>query len=353
MDPWDALENMAATATSGDDVAATPADITRWETLFGFSASVARDNIEQYRGDLYRETISDEQWEEVSEQRVKEGFDREAYEYYVFCDSKRPRKTVAPPKTLKEDLNTYAVKLLGHLDSPEKIQQIAGLPTKPEIQQIESLRDADHKEGDGEDDTEGDDTEGGENAEESDGQTAQICFIDAKAKARISEWFVRQGLDTKPHFMTFSIARKELCSYSAYPTLGVDTTLPQYRAQDTNDVHGPQPPQNQYPVWYFFYGTLAEPERLMSLLHLDKTPEFKNASITGGAVRTWKGKYRALVDGEDTVTGSAFLVENQAQETALRGYETKEYEVVRCGIQMDEGWVAGLTFRFIDKMELD
>ena len=62
----------------------------------------------------------------------------------------------------------------------------------------------------------------------------------------------------------------------------------------------------------------------------------------------WGGRYRALVDGDewDEVQGWVYEVQNKKQEDALRAYESKNYKVVRIGIQTDGGEVRGLTFRF-------
>ncbi|KAF2255189.1 hypothetical protein BU26DRAFT_380219, partial [Trematosphaeria pertusa] len=110
-----------------------------------------------------------------------------------------------------------------------------------------------------------------------------------------------------------------------------------------------RPSQEEYPVWYFFYGTLGEPDRLKSLLGLKKGPKLSPASVKGGRIRMW-GKYRALVDGspDDGVSGVAYEVQKEEDEQNLRIYESAKYEVVRCKIQFrDDGReVWGLTFRF-------
>jgi hypothetical protein len=63
-----------------------------------------------------------------------------------------------------------------------------------------------------------------------------------------------------PTFAYISMAEKDLCPVSRYPTLGIpETTLPQFH---WDSEEGATPQQDQYPVSYFFYGTLAEPGRL-------------------------------------------------------------------------------------------
>lgn len=127
--------------------------------------------------------------------------------------------------------------------------------------------------------------------------------------------------------------------------------MPQHRPDSEND---PKlvPKQDQYPVWYFFYGTLGDPVRLRRLLSLGNEPSYVSAKIRG-TLGAWAGKYLAVKDSVqgtgDLVQGRAFRVESQDQEDVLRYYETDNYEVVRCEIEMAEGTVRGLTFRFIGK----
>ncbi len=180
-----------------------------------------------------------------------------------------------------------------------------------------------------------------------DGNPANFCVVDATAKANIEAWLTSTGSESsfQPIFIRYSKAEKALTS-TLYPTLGIDTTLPQYRP-DTISAEPNSPAQNKYPVLYFFYGTLAEPDMLKRLWGVD--PMYRPARVTGGALTTWGGKYKALVDSPGSkVDGSAFMVENVAHEDALRCYETEKYEVVRCAMEMmDDGtMVKGLTFRF-------
>ncbi|EXJ67246.1 uncharacterized protein A1O5_09893 [Cladophialophora psammophila CBS 110553] len=101
------------------------------------------------------------------------------------------------------------------------------------------------------------------------------------------------------------------------------------------------------PVWYFFYGTLGDPEVLKHHLNLDTEASLIPAHVEGGDVRLWAGKYKALVDspGSAKVFESGFLVQSR-EEDALRFYETDKYEAVRCRIFTDDGIFRGLTFRF-------
>lgn len=63
-----------------------------------------------------------------------------------------------------------------------------------------------------------------------------------------------------------------------------------------------------------------------------------------------------MVDGPlaVSVTRKTYLVESVEHEEVLRAYETANYEVVRCVIEMEGGLtVQGCTFRFVDAEALD
>lgn len=146
-------------------------------------------------------------------------------------------------------------------------------------------------------------------------------------------------------------AEKALSSDSLHPTLGIEATLPQFRSTNAS------PRNDEYPVWYFFYGTLADPDVLTSQTGVE-VPRLIPAHISGGVLKTWGGKYKALVDQrgygkESKVAGHAFCVESEKVETGLRVYETDKYEVVRCTIEMGDRREQGLTFRFVGDDALD
>jgi hypothetical protein len=74
----------------------------------------------------------------------------------------------------------------------------------------------------------------------------------------------------------------------------------------------------------------------------------------GGKMETWgTGKYNALVDASETscIKGSACNVMSEQHEDALRIYGTKEYEVVRCTIELSGEIVEGCTFRYAGKTD--
>jgi hypothetical protein len=103
---------------------------------------------------------------------------------------------------------------------------------------------------------------------------ASFCYIENAARQAIMNWLLKKNvIGFHPTIIPVSRANKDLSSISAHPTLGVDSTLPQYRATDSSTVFTPT--QDQYPVWYFFYGSLADADILLRRLSL-----FQTASIS-------------------------------------------------------------------------
>ncbi|KAL1798295.1 hypothetical protein ACET3X_002332 [Alternaria dauci] len=189
---------------------------------------------------------------------------------------------------------------------------------------------------------------------------AQFCQISDLEVPKIKDWLAKRYPDISPVFAPINKARKALSPDSAYPTLGYDTTLPHHRPNSSACEYFPT--QDQFPVWYFFYGTLGDSSILTELF--GSPPEEEHALvpavIRGGKLKTWGGKYNALVDDEpeSLVNGWAYEIVSQEQEDALRMYETANYEVVRVKIELSdhgrERFVQGYTFRFAgEKGELD
>lgn len=225
----------------------------------------------------------------------------------------------------------YLLQLSGPLSSPETVRTIAGLPAAPKT------------------------LAGSSEEDESD---ARFCQIGSTAKQAVIAWLDQHHPSFRPLLVTLSVARKELSEYSLAPVLGYDTTLPHHRL-----AVPPRPANDEFPVWYFFYGTLASPETLQRLLgHIDDGDEAREdyelypARVSGARLGTWGGKYNALVDGpeEAEVPGMAFEVRTQEHEEVLRSYETCAYEVVRCSIVLEGGVggaVMGCTFRFVGRLD--
>lgn len=58
---------------------------------------------------------------------------------------------------------------------------------------------------------------------------ARFCLVDTAAKQAIEAWLLQDDLLDQPTIILDSRAKKELSRTSAFPTLGVDSTLLQHR----------------------------------------------------------------------------------------------------------------------------
>ncbi|KAM5386582.1 hypothetical protein ACJZ2D_000545 [Fusarium nematophilum] len=324
MDIFDELEAMARAASLTDHGEIDDETVNRWKTLFGFSSAEAIQKIEEYRANPDG-IISDAHWDMVRDEEESRGFDRETYEYSCIRRQKAPHREL-PQENQQHQLQalTFLVKLEGPLSSLKDLATAAS---------IESLS-----------------TDSIFKATDTTGQATSFCKINGIAKVAIEAFLVDSKIEPgfRPTFIRYSKARKSLSSSSVYPSLGVDSTLPQHRLQ----IASPRPKQDEYPVWYF-YGTLANRGVLNHLLGIN--PTYHSARIRCGRLRMW-GSYKALVDdpsGNDSsiVEGKAFQVQDRDQEETLQVYETDRYEVVRCSIELaGERVVNGLTFRFIGEL---
>ncbi|KAI9738721.1 MAG: hypothetical protein M1834_008226 [Cirrosporium novae-zelandiae] len=179
---------------------------------------------------------------------------------------------------------------------------------------------------------------------------SRYCYVNGLEKQAISKWLALQGSFFTPKFIRLpQKAEKNLSAISMFPTLGVDSTLPQHRAADEGTIF--EPAQEQYPVWYFFYGTLTNDVFLSRIIQLpkDEALVLVRAFVSGGKLGIWNGRYKGLVDAPSNalVHGYAYKVTSKEQEDYLRIYETDHYEVVRCTIFMHGRGVQGCTFRFV------
>jgi gamma-glutamylcyclotransferase (GGCT)/AIG2-like uncharacterized protein YtfP len=114
---------------------------------------------------------------------------------------------------------------------------------------------------------------------------------------------------------------------------------------NAQDDHGEIHPE--YPVYYFFYGTLTAPATLQRIIDLPEEPVMRKAKLIGYALAKW-GDYPALIDGESgqEVHGYAYLVQTKEEAQKLAYYETNAYTEAHCLIYFDEEpiEVSGKTF---------
>jgi hypothetical protein len=187
-------------------------------------------------------------------------------------------------------------------------------------------------------------------AADSSGKAGSFFEINSINKATIEAYLrPKPSLRTfVPTFIPCNQARKSLSLHSLHPTLGIESTLPHRRLEQFSDT--PRQAQNEYPVWYFVYGTLAEDYVLFDLLGYE--PHLRKAQTHGGILKTRGQDWVLLNDpgGIRCLPWLAVQVETKEQEAMLRAYKTDAHEVVRCTIYIaDEGPVAGLTSQFIDE----
>lgn len=273
--------------------------------------------IKSWRGDIGRQTITQEAWEAVADTMLLNGFDKESYEYSI-ARAKQPSKkitfTVNSP-------DTYLVQIERGKAGNVSLDMMRQIDAKPKLRV----------------------------GTDEDGNPVQFCHIDGDSRGRLTEICSSHGMPC-PTFLRISIAAKELANDSKYPTLGIDSTLPQHRLDSTNAP--PYPLQNDFPVWYFFYGTLTDRAILSSAMGRQDAEDvvLNSARVFGARLTSWGGKYKALVEADagEKVDGRAYLVRSKQEEESLRIYETGKYQVSRCQIEMEttEGWSAyhGLTF---------
>jgi hypothetical protein len=105
------------------------------------------------------------------------------------------------------------------------------------------------------------------------------------------------------------------------------------------------------PIYYFFYGTLTQPETLKRILDLKEEPVLRQAQIVGYSLAKW-GDYLTLLDGPpgNVVSGHAYMVRSSDDEWKLAYYETLAYKPAPCQITFtgnaQPARVSGRTFMY-------
>ena len=172
----EALEAMAGnafspeTANNGRQWEAISETIARWHRLFDMPEDEAVDRIMEHRNDLTRTRVSDDHWSRIRHERKAQGYDREAYEYEIELQKK---KATLPEMLLASDSSalTYLVELKGTIDSPDKIQAIAGMKELPLVVSGKSLEE---------------------------GRPVWLCCIDSIAKKALLHWAASEGGGFEP-----------------------------------------------------------------------------------------------------------------------------------------------------------
>ena len=169
-----------------------------------------------------------------------------------------------------------------------------------------------------------------------------FCHLDQSGIDALDAWSARTAKDYPGRNWTrvmLNFAHKG----TPLPHLGRDEILPQHRPCAS------APQGAEYPVDFFFYGTLAAPDRLARLFGIDinEVTELRPAICLDGRIRLWSNKYRALVDCPGgKVQGHVFRVESAEEEEALRAYEGDSYEIVNARVEIEGEVKECRTFRF-------
>ncbi|KAF5635963.1 hypothetical protein F52700_5276 [Fusarium sp. NRRL 52700] len=302
---------------------------TRW-ALKGVERTLKEETERKKASDLEKELHYYREWDKrrISDIRVSKAFSEQKLQ------AKRrhePQDLVVMDKFEERhrrrlEAAKFLIKLGGPLDSIKAIAQAAGIssPDGAAISATDSSR-----------------------------KVESFFKINAINKASIEAYLKTDPSLTTyaPLFIPYNPARKSLSPHSLHPTLGIDSTLPHHRLQHLHDE--PRPAQNEYPVWYFVYGDLAD-GGVFAELTGDST-RCEKAVTVGGRLNCQKGdgSLANIVEGRGFMVSIALQVETQEQEDMLRAYQAVAYEVVRCtihiiGKDMEEA-VQGLTFRLIQK----
>ncbi|KJX97932.1 hypothetical protein TI39_contig452g00012 [Zymoseptoria brevis] len=297
MDLLAELNFLTNIAHVSDNLGSVEVPVQRWTALFGYEPEEAEEHITEQRADLSAGLISKALWESVQTSGSADGHDRESYTHLLKILNRKDRKSdSAGSDAVGGD---YLVRLGRQNMTSRQIMEAAG----GGAQLCKLLHHEQHNKA----------------------AHHQVVFAASTAMSRL-----QRDLDRAQSL------RRQLDSPYAWPR------------------------QNEYPVWYFFYGTLQYPDTLRSALNGFDQDEYdlRPAKVFGGKLMSWGGNYKALVDDSSPVTpytgvmanaveGSAYLVQSESREDSLRIYETKAYEVVRCLIVLaDVSEVLGCTFRF-------
>ncbi|KAG7420181.1 hypothetical protein Forpe1208_v002004 [Fusarium oxysporum f. sp. rapae] len=168
---------------------------------------MAERKITEHRNDPSRFTVSEDHWTVVLHRMEAEGHDHESYEHSCIRTS-RDTINQRQEMTMKEKprlrASNFLVKLEGPLLSVQAVTQAAGKPSAASTQVLA--------------------------ATDLSGQPSSFFKINGIDKLAIEGWLRENPYsDLTPTFIRDLHAPKVLSSTSFYPTLGLDTTLPQYR----------------------------------------------------------------------------------------------------------------------------
>lgn len=201
------------------DQVVTESDALTWQQLFNISPQQAIREIQGWRENLGQQTISPEAWLLVREEKESQGYTKEAYEY-----SLTRHKSSSPKTTAMSSRDFYLLKAEGPWRSLDAISKI--IDANKRSIEVYSAQD--------------------------ENQVQQTFYrLNGIDREKVVCFSRNSNSTLKPFFVRDARASKALCNHSWHPMVGREATLPQFWTDPGEDI---RPMQNEYPVWYFFYG---------------------------------------------------------------------------------------------------
>ena len=197
----------------------------------------------------------------------------------------------------------YLAYLNSDLTSPQHVQEIAHLSSPPELRSSERQHWSDDEEDEHE-------SEPGEQFSAFQQYEESCCVVDLDTKIALEKW---AQIDPKKVLKIIGPL--------------IDTASSPAPASTARALH-------DYPVPYFFYGTLADPAFLAGKLELEDVPVLQRGTIRGYKVKMW-GKYKALIGGQgrgEVVEGWVYMVKTKEDLEKLAVWEGENYEVDLCDV---------------------
>lgn len=214
----------------------------------------------------------------------------------------------------------YLAYLNDDLPTPEHIQEIAHLSSPPELRTSERQPWSDDEESE---------SESRDQPSTFQQYAESCCVIDPDTKSALERW---GQMDPKKVLKIIG-PLIDVASSPAPASIA--------RALD------------EYPVSYFFYGTLADPAFLAEKLGLEELPVLRRGRIKGYEVKMW-GRYKALVAGQspkEVREGWVYMVKTEEELEKLAVWEGENYEVDVCDIFVEgDEKVLGNVFVFCGGM---
>ncbi|KAJ6780325.1 hypothetical protein PWT90_05322 [Aphanocladium album] len=178
-------------AKSSSEILIDEVDIEHWQLLFK----------------LTRQPLSQDAWEMIKDTQSAKVFSKESYEYYLGRGRKLKKRTALGGN----GTNMYLLRIHESSRSLCMVQELLGTN---EIQVLPGSDD--------------------------DGNTVQFCYLDASMSTLLLNSLASSAsIHFQPSFIRVSFAKKDFDINSRHTTLGIKTTLPQYRPDSTADFFEP------------------------------------------------------------------------------------------------------------------